>query len=243
MVPAEGIEPPTFGLQNRCTTAVLSRPRLGIDMFHPSEGYTVDALSAPAIVPAASVSLRRWPPSGQDGRVADLGPCRSPRPAEARHLAAAEPAFDIPEAELARGFDDAEGELHHLLATGKHNLRGKLHDGVGRRRSRCLLAVVARIPVGNFHRTRPGAWTWRVGIGRRRGRAILIERDPAVGIGAGARHKPPGPAFGIIGLVRRGVGRRIGSRIRRRVWRRIGRRRRIILGESGSAGDQHRRHG
>ena len=25
MVPAEGIEPPTFGLQNRCTTAVLSR--------------------------------------------------------------------------------------------------------------------------------------------------------------------------------------------------------------------------
>lgn len=26
MVPAEGIEPPTFGLQNRCTTAVLSRP-------------------------------------------------------------------------------------------------------------------------------------------------------------------------------------------------------------------------
>ena len=24
-VPAEGIEPPTFGLQNRCTTAVLSR--------------------------------------------------------------------------------------------------------------------------------------------------------------------------------------------------------------------------
>ena len=27
MVPAEGFEPPTFGLQNRCTTTVLSRPR------------------------------------------------------------------------------------------------------------------------------------------------------------------------------------------------------------------------
>jgi hypothetical protein len=26
MVPAEGFEPPTFGLQNRCTTTVLSRP-------------------------------------------------------------------------------------------------------------------------------------------------------------------------------------------------------------------------
>ncbi len=25
MVPAEGFEPPTFGLQNRCTTTVLSR--------------------------------------------------------------------------------------------------------------------------------------------------------------------------------------------------------------------------
>src|SRR5262245_26813214 len=27
MVPAEGFEPPTFGLQNRCTTTVLSRQR------------------------------------------------------------------------------------------------------------------------------------------------------------------------------------------------------------------------
>ena len=27
MVPDEGIEPPTFGLQNRCTTAVLIRRR------------------------------------------------------------------------------------------------------------------------------------------------------------------------------------------------------------------------
>ncbi len=27
MVPGEGIEPPTFGLQNRCTTAVLTRLR------------------------------------------------------------------------------------------------------------------------------------------------------------------------------------------------------------------------
>lgn len=29
MVPAEGIEPPTFGLQNRCSTAELSRRRRG----------------------------------------------------------------------------------------------------------------------------------------------------------------------------------------------------------------------
>lgn len=28
VVPAEGIEPPTFGLQNRCTTAVLHRQAL-----------------------------------------------------------------------------------------------------------------------------------------------------------------------------------------------------------------------
>ncbi len=26
MVPDEGLEPPTFGLQNRCTTTVLIRP-------------------------------------------------------------------------------------------------------------------------------------------------------------------------------------------------------------------------
>ena len=27
MVPAEGLEPPTNGLQNRCSTAELSRPK------------------------------------------------------------------------------------------------------------------------------------------------------------------------------------------------------------------------
>jgi hypothetical protein len=29
LVPGEGLEPPTFGLQNRCTTAVLTRPSRG----------------------------------------------------------------------------------------------------------------------------------------------------------------------------------------------------------------------
>jgi hypothetical protein len=29
LVPGEGFEPPTFGLQNRCTTAVLTRPGMG----------------------------------------------------------------------------------------------------------------------------------------------------------------------------------------------------------------------
>jgi hypothetical protein len=28
MVPGEGIEPPTFGLQNRCSTAELTRPQV-----------------------------------------------------------------------------------------------------------------------------------------------------------------------------------------------------------------------
>ena len=30
MVPDEGIEPPTFGLQNRCSTAELIRPAVGM---------------------------------------------------------------------------------------------------------------------------------------------------------------------------------------------------------------------
>ena len=30
MVPSEGLEPPTFGLQNRCTTTVLTRRSCGI---------------------------------------------------------------------------------------------------------------------------------------------------------------------------------------------------------------------
>ncbi len=30
LVPGEGFEPPTFGLQNRCTTAVLTRRRQGL---------------------------------------------------------------------------------------------------------------------------------------------------------------------------------------------------------------------
>jgi hypothetical protein len=33
MVPAERIELPTFGLQNRCTTAVLRRPAASIPDF------------------------------------------------------------------------------------------------------------------------------------------------------------------------------------------------------------------
>ncbi len=45
MVPAEGIEPPTFGLQNRCTTAVLSRrrfPVLRTDVGQPRNGAVDD---------------------------------------------------------------------------------------------------------------------------------------------------------------------------------------------------------
>jgi hypothetical protein len=39
MVPAEGFEPPTYGLQNRCTTTVLSRRGAGA---HYSEGERND---------------------------------------------------------------------------------------------------------------------------------------------------------------------------------------------------------
>ena len=37
MVPGEGIEPPTFGLQNRCTTAVLTRPPMRRELRQPAE--------------------------------------------------------------------------------------------------------------------------------------------------------------------------------------------------------------
>ena len=32
LVPAEGFEPPTYGLQNRCTTTVLSRQSIGREL-------------------------------------------------------------------------------------------------------------------------------------------------------------------------------------------------------------------
>ena len=35
MVPAEGFEPPTYGLQNRCTTTVLSRHIKDLRAFTP----------------------------------------------------------------------------------------------------------------------------------------------------------------------------------------------------------------
>jgi hypothetical protein len=41
VVPGEGFEPPTFGLQNRCTTTVLTRP--GHAVFnYPSEPIRVE---------------------------------------------------------------------------------------------------------------------------------------------------------------------------------------------------------
>ena len=35
MVPGEGFEPPTFGLQNRCTTTVLTRQDIVFTVFAP----------------------------------------------------------------------------------------------------------------------------------------------------------------------------------------------------------------
>ena len=45
MVPAERIELPTFGLQNRCTTAVLRRPPADT----VSGAYSVLARTAPTL--------------------------------------------------------------------------------------------------------------------------------------------------------------------------------------------------
>jgi hypothetical protein len=39
-VPAEGFEPPTYGLQNRCTTTVLSRH------FNDLHAFTLSSVSA-----------------------------------------------------------------------------------------------------------------------------------------------------------------------------------------------------
>ena len=41
MVPGEGIEPPAFGLQNRCTTAVLTR------RYDPSLPFSGTAFKPP----------------------------------------------------------------------------------------------------------------------------------------------------------------------------------------------------
>lgn len=158
--------------------------------------------------------------------------CWSARGAEACHSATAETAFDIPEAGLCPGLDDVEREFHHLLAAGGHDLGGKLHDQVGRRRPCCLFAVVQGIPVGNLVRhgrgaRTPGLWRARIGIRRRRVRIrirrrpgpILIQRHPAVGIGPRARRQAPGAAFGVIGLIRVRIGRRISRGIG---WRVLG---------------------
>ncbi len=40
MVPGEGIEPPTFGLQNRCTTAVLTRRLDRVFLSHHRGHFT-----------------------------------------------------------------------------------------------------------------------------------------------------------------------------------------------------------
>ena len=41
LMPGEGFEPPTFGLQNRCTTTVLTRPKLA-PFNYPSEPIHVE---------------------------------------------------------------------------------------------------------------------------------------------------------------------------------------------------------
>jgi hypothetical protein len=79
MVPGEGFEPPTFGLQNRCTAAVLTRPnelihrgnsRLPIDgraccyrIYYPNASFAPGkhhhSIPEGTVDPAGGISLRR----------------------------------------------------------------------------------------------------------------------------------------------------------------------------------------
>jgi hypothetical protein len=60
MVPGEGIEPPTFGLQNRCSTAELTRHIKGLALERPDNWAPLDpigtqsAFYSPAAAAAAS---------------------------------------------------------------------------------------------------------------------------------------------------------------------------------------------
>ena len=74
MVPEEGLEPPTFGLQNRCTTAVLIRPAAHVGQSTPNVQPSLRAISgvrpsgakapgsvvASALMPAAVTSASVW---------------------------------------------------------------------------------------------------------------------------------------------------------------------------------------
>jgi hypothetical protein len=62
-LPAEGFEPPTYGLQNRCTTTVLSRHWWAFQAPAP-EYCTVDQCQLPTALRAASFSGRATRPLG-----------------------------------------------------------------------------------------------------------------------------------------------------------------------------------
>ncbi len=64
LVPGEGLEPPTFGLQNRCTAAVLTR--LGRRTYHEPAQPEITRWPAntPALRPAA---LSPWRANGRGG--------------------------------------------------------------------------------------------------------------------------------------------------------------------------------
>ena len=47
LVPGEGFEPPTFGLQNRCTTTVLTRQKLDLDAFSIAGLFGGERLAEP----------------------------------------------------------------------------------------------------------------------------------------------------------------------------------------------------
>src|SRR5579875_4111667 len=46
-MPGEGFEPPAFGLQNRCTTAVLTRPRIRASLCHAHISTAAEAPQTP----------------------------------------------------------------------------------------------------------------------------------------------------------------------------------------------------
>ncbi len=57
MVPAEGFEPPTFGLQNRCTTTVLSR--LTLNKVERLNHFTVGVSSKKVASPLCLLAILR----------------------------------------------------------------------------------------------------------------------------------------------------------------------------------------
>jgi hypothetical protein len=58
LVPGEGFEPPTFGLQNRCTASVLTRQDQWLGVFAVLLGLRANGLPEALIAPGKAASIR-----------------------------------------------------------------------------------------------------------------------------------------------------------------------------------------